>query len=81
LENFLEPEREVLRVSSGDDVVEVLAKLTPEQARQIGERARHRLLQQHTYQHRARELYRLLTDRMPVVPKRTNEEIHRASIG
>jgi spore maturation protein CgeB len=82
LENFLEPQSEVLRVRSGGEVVETLATLTPEHARQIGERARNRLLQQHTYQHRARQLQRLLTDRMPAgaAPKLTNEELQRAAI-
>jgi spore maturation protein CgeB len=80
LEAFLDPGTEVLRVSSGDEVAEVLATLTPERARQIGERARRRLLQQHTYQHRARELHRLLAQRRPVASRRVNEEVARAAI-
>ena len=66
LEDFLEPGREVLRVSSGEEVIELLPGLTPETARRIGDRARRRLLAEHTYSHRARELQRLLLDELVV---------------
>jgi spore maturation protein CgeB len=62
LEEFLEPGREVLRASSGDEVVALLRGLTPEIARRIGERARQRLLGEHTYSHRAQTVQRLLID-------------------
>jgi spore maturation protein CgeB len=56
LERFLEPGREVLVAGSGDEVVEVMAELTPEKARRIGRAARLRVLREHTYAHRAEEL-------------------------
>jgi spore maturation protein CgeB len=52
LEQFLEPEREVLTASSGDEVVERLLSLTPERARAIGAAARRRVLAEHTYARR-----------------------------
>ena len=53
---FLKPGEEVLVVESGDDVVEVLAGLDAERAREIGEAARRRVLAEHTYTHRAAQV-------------------------
>jgi spore maturation protein CgeB len=53
IELFLAPEREILVARDGADVVEHLTMLTPERAREIGERARHRILAEHTYAQRA----------------------------
>lgn len=52
---FLSPGEEVLVARDGKDVVDILAGLTPERARRIGEAARKRVLGEHTYAHRARE--------------------------
>jgi spore maturation protein CgeB len=60
IEQFLEPGREVLCVSSGMEVAETLCDLTEERARQIGRAARQRILREHTYDHRALELQTLL---------------------
>lgn len=60
IECFLEPGKEVLVASSGKEVVEHLKNLTPEKARTIGEAAKNRVLSEHTYRHRARELEMLL---------------------
>ena len=43
-ELFLEPDREVLLASSGEEVIAHLRELTPERSRQIGEAARQRVL-------------------------------------
>jgi spore maturation protein CgeB len=56
IEMFLEPGREVLVASSGDEVAEHLRALTSERARAMGERAMRRILNQHTYTHRAVEV-------------------------
>ena len=53
LAQFLEPEREVLVARGGDDVAEHVRRLTAPAARAIGERARARVLAEHTYAHRA----------------------------
>ena len=61
IELFLEPEREVLVARDGEDVARILHSLTPERARTIGEAARRRVLAEHTYAERARQLEQLLT--------------------
>ncbi len=63
VEQFLEPGNEVLVARDGAEVAELLAGLTPEQARRIGDNARRRMLEKHTYYHRGAEVEYLLTDR------------------
>ncbi|GMU01196.1 glycosyltransferase [Corallococcus caeni] len=53
VEQFLEPGREVLVAHSGEEVVEHLRRLTPEDARRMGQAALRRVLAEHTYAHRA----------------------------
>jgi spore maturation protein CgeB len=60
IELFLEPGQEVLIAENADDVACFLEELTPDRAREIGRRARERLLAEHTYEHRARQLEGLL---------------------
>ncbi|MDB4968999.1 MAG: hypothetical protein JWN44_4688 [Myxococcales bacterium] len=60
VEQFLEPDREILVAHDGAEVASQLARLSPERAREIGEAARRRVLSQHTYAHRAAELEALL---------------------
>ncbi|RIK55179.1 MAG: hypothetical protein DCC57_05755 [Chloroflexi bacterium] len=60
IEQFLEPEREVLVAANGDAVSGYLAALDPDQARAIGAAARRRILAEHTYQHRAVQLQQIL---------------------
>lgn len=66
MEMFLEPESEVLCVSSGEEVAHRLADLTSAQARRIGLAARARVLHEHTYDHRARQVKAILDDVTPV---------------
>ena len=56
VELFLEPGAEVLVAGSAEEVVEHLRAIGPEEARAIGERARQRMLAEHTYAHRARRV-------------------------
>ncbi|VTU41233.1 hypothetical protein H4CHR_05968 [Variovorax sp. PBS-H4] len=63
IELFLEPEREVLVASSGDEVAAHLERLDPVSAHRIGQAACRRLLAHHTYAHRAAELEALLEGR------------------
>lgn len=56
IELFLEPGREVLLARDGGEVADHLAALSPGRARRLGEAARRRVLAQHTYAHRAREV-------------------------
>jgi spore maturation protein CgeB len=60
LEQFLEPEREVLVARSGAEVATILDRLDPARAAAIGSAARRRLLAQHTYAHRAAQVEALL---------------------
>ncbi len=59
LEEFFEPGREILIASQAGDVVDDLA-LPPDELRRIGSAARERVLDEHTSDHRSRELIRLL---------------------
>src|SRR5690606_32272483 len=63
IETFLEPEREVLVAADGEQVVEHLQRLTPQRAEQIGQAARRRVLREHTYAIRAKQLDELLQGR------------------
>jgi len=55
VEQFFEPEREIYVAGSGDEVVEILDRLTPSVAAAVGSRALTRVRAQHTYAHRARQ--------------------------
>lgn len=61
IEQFLEPEREVLVAHDGNEVAGQVRDLSPERARQIGAAALKRVLAEHTYTHRAAQLEMLLT--------------------
>lgn len=63
MEQFLEPDCEVLCVHSGDEVVSALAGLDRARAKRIGRAARARVLTEHTYDHRARQVHDLLEGR------------------
>jgi spore maturation protein CgeB len=63
IELFLEPGAEVLVARSGDDVADHLARLTPAIAHGIGAAARRRILESHTYAHRAAQVSALLQGR------------------
>jgi len=62
LELFLAPGSECLAVESGQAVAEALDALTPDQARQIGMQARQRILADHTYTQRARQVEQYLLE-------------------
>ena len=62
VEAFLEPGREVLVAQDGDEVAEHVRALTVERSREIGARARERVLREHTYAHRAEKLERVLEE-------------------
>ena len=60
IEMFLEPGKEVLVAADGEAVTAYLAALDPAQARAIGEAAHRRILAEHTYQHRASQVQKIL---------------------
>ena len=61
--DFLEPGREILVADSGRAVSELLERLTPADARRIGDRARQRVLAEHTYARRAMQVEEIFTAR------------------
>jgi len=60
VEMFLEPEREVLVASSGEDVAAYVAGVDRGTARTIGQAALRRVMSEHTYAHRVLQLEELL---------------------
>lgn len=56
IEQFLQPDHEVLVARDGKDVAEHVRALTPERARAIGKAALQRVLSEHTYAHRGAEV-------------------------
>jgi spore maturation protein CgeB len=64
IEQFLEPEREVLIAADGEEVIEQLERLTRDRAREIGAAARRRVLAHHTYEDRATQVEAVFRDRL-----------------
>jgi spore maturation protein CgeB len=62
LSDFLEPGEEILISTSAADTLSYLRDLPREEARQIGARARARVLRAHTSEHRACELESYVTE-------------------
>ena len=60
IDEFLEPDREVLVAHEGADVARLMSDLHPAEARRIGDAARERMLAEHTYGHRAEQLEGIL---------------------
>ncbi len=60
IELFLEPGKEVLVADSGEQVADLLAGLSNQRARETGWKAQSRILAEHTYGHRARQVDGLL---------------------
>jgi spore maturation protein CgeB len=60
IEDFFEPEAEVLVVQNGAEVAEKLKQLTPERAQKMGQLALARALAEHTYDKRALEVERAI---------------------
>jgi spore maturation protein CgeB len=57
---FFEPGTEILVAKSGEEVAEILANLTADKAKSIGKAAYQKVLDAHTYSHRAEQLEKLL---------------------
>lgn len=67
IEQFLEPGREVLVAHDGEDVARLLRDLDRARASRIGERARRRVLRDHTYAQRAAEVEAVLAGRASAI--------------
>jgi spore maturation protein CgeB len=68
IEQWFEPGRELLVVETADEAVAAYRELVsdPAQAEELGRRARERVLEEHTYAHRARRLLDLIGLRVPL---------------
>jgi spore maturation protein CgeB len=60
IELFFEPDKEILVARNSEEVIEILRLLTPERAKEIGQAAYIKVLNQHTYRHRAKLLNNIL---------------------
>jgi spore maturation protein CgeB len=60
IEFFFDPGKEILVAKSGDEVKEILSSLSPEHAKKIGQASLKKVLDKHTYTHRAAELDSIL---------------------
>ncbi|QJR80589.1 glycosyltransferase [Alteromonas pelagimontana] len=60
VEQFLEPDTEVLVARNGDEVTAHLQNLSVERAKSIGQAARARVLAEHTYSHRAEQFEQIM---------------------
>lgn len=67
IEQFLEPDSEILVARNGAEVMAHLRGLTRKRAQQIGHSAQQRILAHHTYAHRAEQLETLLEGKMKEV--------------
>jgi spore maturation protein CgeB len=70
IDQFLEPDREVLVAADGDEVARHVRALSPARARAIGDRAYTRMLREHTYGHRARDVEAALGERVAATRRR-----------
>ena len=61
IDYFLEPEKEVLVARDGAEVAEIVRDLDAERAKKIGQAAMKRVLAEHTYAHRARQVSIILS--------------------
>jgi spore maturation protein CgeB len=66
VELFLEPKKEVLVARDGGEVAEHVRHLTRPRAKEMGASAMSRVLQEHTYAHRARQVHQILTGRLAI---------------
>jgi spore maturation protein CgeB len=82
IDYFLEPGREVLVARDGAEVAEIVNTLTIERAREIGRNALKRVLAEHTYAHRARQVSDILEardERGKMKDERAVADVHLSS--
>jgi spore maturation protein CgeB len=69
VETWFEPGRELIVVNNQQEAINAYRWLltNPGEREAIGARARKRLLEEHTYQHRARQLIQIFTQQAPAL--------------
>ena len=63
IEQFLKPDVEILVVNEGAEVAQILQNLDADKAKAIGEAALQRVLNEHTYAHRAQQFDEIVQER------------------
>lgn len=66
IDRYFQPGREILLARSTDDVIELLERVSDDQLREVGQRARERVLRDHTAEARARELTAFVRERLAI---------------
>jgi spore maturation protein CgeB len=64
IEQFFEPDSEILVARTGSDVAAIVADLTSQRAREIGDASLRRVLSEHSYSHRVGKLEALFEERL-----------------
>ena len=64
IESFFEPDKEILVAKNGEEVEKILLELTSERAKEIGDAAYQKVLDKHTYEHRAELLESVISERL-----------------
>ncbi|MEG9327395.1 glycosyltransferase [Salinimicrobium catena] len=64
IETFFEPGKEILVANDGDEVEKILSELSPEKAKEIGQAAYKKVLEKHTYEHRAELLESVISEKL-----------------
>ncbi len=62
IESFLAPDKEIIVAQSGAGVASILEELSPDAARAIGQAARKRVLEEHTYAQRGKLVHSILLE-------------------
>jgi spore maturation protein CgeB len=64
LENWFDPNREIVILSEDDDPIDIYSQLLadPERILQMGDAARKRVLKDHTYKQRAIEIVKAISE-------------------
>jgi spore maturation protein CgeB len=65
IDQFFEPEEEILVAHTGDEVAQILDRISGNQAVEIGRNALRRALAEHTYSHRADQFEQVFEGRSP----------------
>jgi spore maturation protein CgeB len=74
IETFFEPDKEILIARSTDDTLRFLRDISPAERARIGERARKRVMDEHTAAHRAAALQSYVMELLPKPPKSPPKE-------
>ena len=73
LGEFFEPGKEILAARSERDVLEALTQMSADEARAMAERARQRVLREHTAERRAAQLEEMIAEAAATGPRRLRD--------